>query len=70
MQQRTQLGAHGGGLAVLGVLFLFVAGFAFGRGQYGNDPELTAGVTFALGAAGLVCVLAAGIAIGLRLGRS
>ena len=70
MQQQTQVGTQAGGLALLGVLFLFVAGFALGLGQQSSDPELTAAFTFAFGGAGLVCCLAAAIATGIRIGGS
>jgi hypothetical protein len=74
MQQGSKQGAKGAsqevGVAILGVLFLFTAGFVLGVGQHSSDPELTAGFFLAFLGAGSLCVLAGGIAIGIRLTRS
>ena len=70
MQQTSEALSRGVGLAVLGVLLFFTAGFILGLGQHSNDPELTAGFCFAFAGGGLLCVVAGGIAIGMRLARS
>lgn len=56
--------------AVLGVLAFVVAGFIHGGLRYSNDPELVLAAAYGLAAAGLVGVIAGGVALGLRWQRS
>jgi hypothetical protein len=55
--------------ALLGVVVLFIAGFVRGGEANSPDPELVFGAFCALGGLGLVGVLAAGVALGIRLSR-
>ena len=55
--------------AVLGVLFLFIAGFIRGGEANSPDPELVLGAFYALAGLGLIGVLAAGVAAGISLSR-
>ena len=52
---------------LLGVFAFVVAGFIRGGLRYSNDPELTLAFSWGLAAFGLVAVLAAGVATGIRL---
>jgi hypothetical protein len=55
--------------ALLGVMALFIAGFVRGTSRSSADPELVFGAVYALGGLGLVGVLSAGVALGIRLSR-
>jgi hypothetical protein len=55
--------------ALVGVFAFVVAGFIRGGLGYSNDPELTLAFSSGLAAFGLVAVLAAGVATGIRLSR-
>ena len=55
--------------ALVGVFAFVVAGFIRGGLRYSNDPELTLAFSWGLAAFGLVAVLAAGVATGIRLSR-
>jgi hypothetical protein len=55
--------------AILGVLCFVIAGFVRGAGRYSADPELVLAATCALGACGLLGVLAGGVAMGIHLSR-
>ena len=55
--------------AVLGVLFLLIAGFIRGGEANSPDPELVLGAFYALAGLGLIGVLAAGVAAGISLSR-
>lgn len=55
--------------ALLGIFAFLVAGFVRGMEVNSNDPELVLAAFYALVACGLVGVLAAGVAIGIRLAR-
>ena len=56
-------------LALLGMLCLFIAGFIRGGERNSPDPELVFALSYALGGLGLMGVLAAGVAVGIRLAR-
>ncbi len=55
--------------AVVGVLAFVVAGFVRGGLRYSADPELVLALSWGLAAAGLVGVLAGGVAIGIHISR-
>jgi hypothetical protein len=55
--------------AVVGVLAFVVAGFIRGGLRYSADPELVLALSWGLAAAGLVGVLAGGVAIGIHISR-
>ncbi len=55
--------------AFLGMLALFIAGFVRGGATRSPDPELVFGFSYAMGGLGVVGVLAAGVAVGIRLSR-
>jgi hypothetical protein len=55
--------------ALLGILALFIAGFVRGLETNSRDPELVLAASYALGGCGLMGVLAAGVAFGIRLSR-
>lgn len=55
--------------AILGVFAFVVAGFIHGSIRYSADPEVVLALSWGLAAAGLVGVLAGGVAIGIRLAR-
>ena len=60
---------RGLGPALAGILCFLVAGFVRGGERHSADPELVMAFSYALGAAGLVGVIAGGVAIGLTLAR-
>jgi hypothetical protein len=60
---------RGLGPALIGVFCFLVAGFVRGGESRSPDPELVMAFSYALGAAGLVGVIAGGVAIGLALAR-
>lgn len=55
--------------AVLGTLCLLLAGFVRGTAGTSADPELVLAAAYALGGLGPVGVVAAGVAIGVRMAR-
>jgi thiol:disulfide interchange protein len=55
--------------AVLGVFCLFVAGFVHAGERHSADPELVLGFAYAFGGLGLLFILTAGVALGVRLAR-
>jgi hypothetical protein len=55
--------------AFFGTAMLFIAGFVRGGATSSPDPELVFGATYALGGLGLAGLVAAGVALGIRLGR-
>ena len=55
--------------AILGVFAFVVAGFIRGGLRYSADPELVLAFSWGLAAAGLVGVLAGGVAIGIHISR-
>jgi len=55
--------------AILGVFALLVAGFIRGSVQNSNDPELTLSFAWGVAGLGLIGVLAAGVATGIKLAR-
>lgn len=61
---------RGLGPALLGVLCFLLAGFVGGSQDiFSRDPELHAAVVYGLIGCGLIAILAAGVAIGIRLAR-
>ena len=56
--------------AFLGVIFFLFAGFIRGMGENTHDPELILAAFYGLAACGAVGVLAAGVAIGIRISRA
>jgi hypothetical protein len=55
--------------ALLGILTFLIAGFVRGMEANSNDPEILFAAFYALVACGLIGILAAGVAIGIRLAR-
>jgi hypothetical protein len=55
--------------AILGVLSFLIAGFVLGRAEYSSDPELIGAFALGLLACGLLGVLSAAVAYGIRLAR-
>ncbi len=56
--------------ALLGLVALFLAGFVRGGEATSADPELVVGAAYALAGLGLAGVVAAGVALGIKLSRS
>ncbi|MFC6696053.1 hypothetical protein [Nocardioides daphniae] len=55
--------------AILGALALFMAGAVRAGLDQSVDPELVLGSSYALGGAGLMALLAVGVALGIGLAR-
>jgi hypothetical protein len=53
--------------ALLGALALFLAGFLRGGEDMSRDPDLMLGTFYAFAGLGSVGILAAGVALGVRL---
>lgn len=54
---------------LVGVLALLVSGFIRGTERNSADPELVLAASYALAGCGLIGVLAAGVAAGIRLAQ-
>jgi ABC-type multidrug transport system permease subunit len=64
-----QLGPNASTAAILGVLSFLIAGFVLGMGEHSSDPELVGALALGLMACGLLGVLSAAVAFGIRLAR-